>query len=136
MIKNRAKRWKEIKGRTFSPEQVEEMDRKIKIELKSINARDGKNKITGRVYKDGKFWLIEIPLLDAMTQGHTRKEALEMAQDLLETLVNDPTVKIKIATWHKTEYFEVSSDSIKFSVLILRRSKSRRGGKNSEGGRS
>ena len=29
----------------------------------------------GKVYKDGKFWLAEMPLLDTMTQGHTRKEA-------------------------------------------------------------
>jgi predicted RNase H-like HicB family nuclease len=39
----------------------------------------------GRVYKDGKFWLAEVPILDAMTQGHTRKEALAIVKDLLET---------------------------------------------------
>ena len=40
----------------------------------------------GKVYKDGKFWLTEVPILDAMTQGHTRKEALAMIEDLLESL--------------------------------------------------
>ena len=39
----------------------------------------------GKVYKDGKFWLAEIPILDAMTQGHPRKEAYGMVKDLLET---------------------------------------------------
>src|ERR1700722_10592025 len=35
----------------------------------------------GKVWKDGKFWLIEVPALNVMTQGTTKKEALEMAQD-------------------------------------------------------
>jgi hypothetical protein len=33
----------------------------------------------GKVVRDGKFWLAEIPLLERMTEGKTRKEALEMA---------------------------------------------------------
>lgn len=40
----------------------------------------------GSVYKDGKFWLAEIPILDTMTQGYTRKEALVMVEDLLEKI--------------------------------------------------
>ena len=39
--------------------------------------------LEAKVYKDGKFWLVEIPGLDAMTQGRTRKEALAMAKDLI-----------------------------------------------------
>jgi predicted RNase H-like HicB family nuclease len=39
--------------------------------------------IDGKIWKDGKLWLIEIPALDAMTQGETRKEALAMAEDLV-----------------------------------------------------
>ena len=37
----------------------------------------------GKIWKDGKFWLVEIPALDAMTQGVTRKEALSMVEDLV-----------------------------------------------------
>ena len=44
----------------------------------------------GRVYKDGAFWLAEAPILDAMTQGRTRKEALSMVEDLIETLAGRP----------------------------------------------
>ena len=29
-------------------------------------------RVQGRVFKDGKFWLAEVPILDAMTQGFTR----------------------------------------------------------------
>ena len=37
----------------------------------------------GKIWKDGKFWLVEVPTLDAMTQGKTRKEALAMIKDLV-----------------------------------------------------
>lgn len=37
----------------------------------------------GKIWKDGKFWLVEVPALDAMTQGRTRKEALDMVEDLV-----------------------------------------------------
>ena len=37
----------------------------------------------GKIWKDGKFWLVEVPTLDAMTQGRTRKEALAMIEDLV-----------------------------------------------------
>ncbi|MBC8457698.1 MAG: hypothetical protein H8D67_06875 [Deltaproteobacteria bacterium] len=29
-------------------------------------------RFSGKIYKDGRFWLAEIPILDAMTRGHTR----------------------------------------------------------------
>ncbi len=35
-------------------------------------------RFSGKIYKDGKFWLAEIPILDLMAQGHTKKEAYEM----------------------------------------------------------
>jgi len=38
----------------------------------------------GKVWKDGKFWLVEVPALNVMTQGTTKKEVLEMAQDALD----------------------------------------------------
>lgn len=43
--------------------------------------------LEGKVYKDGKFWLVEIPGLDAMTQGRTRREAVFMAKDLVFEMV-------------------------------------------------
>ena len=39
--------------------------------------------IEGKVWEEGKLWMVEIPSLDAMTQGKTRKDALEMAEDLV-----------------------------------------------------
>jgi hypothetical protein len=44
-------------------------------------------RVSGKIYKDGRFWLAEIPILDAMTQGHTRKGALEMAADMADIIL-------------------------------------------------
>jgi predicted RNase H-like HicB family nuclease len=41
----------------------------------------------GKVWKDGKFWLIEIPALNVMTQCKTKKEVLGMAQDAVLGLI-------------------------------------------------
>lgn len=45
--------------------------------------------LEGKIWKSKKHWIVEVPSLDAMTQGRTRKEALEMIQDLIkEMLIN------------------------------------------------
>lgn len=81
----------------------------------------------GRVYKDGKFWLVEIPILNAMTQGHTRKEALVMVKDLLETLANRPGFTVQVHPGKQGE-FEVSfSDTRSMISLLLRRQRERSG---------
>jgi hypothetical protein len=41
----------------------------------------------GRLRKDGQWWLAEVPVFDAMTQGHSRKEALAMITDWFATIV-------------------------------------------------
>lgn len=42
----------------------------------------------GKLWKSGKFWLIEVPAVDVMTQGHTREEALKMIKDAIEGLID------------------------------------------------
>jgi len=84
-------------------------------------------RLYGKVYKDGAFWLAEVPILDAMTQGHTRKEAFSMVKDLLETLVNRPAFTVKVHPG-KHGNFEVSStDSRGLIGLLLRRQRERSG---------
>jgi len=81
----------------------------------------------GKVYKDGKFWLAELPLLDAMTQGHTRKEAYAMVEDLLESLVNRPGFKVTVHPGKHGD-FEVSSTDPRVLIsLFLRRQRERSG---------
>ena len=81
----------------------------------------------GSVYKDGKFWLAEIPILDTMTQGYTRKEALVMVEDLLETLANRPGFTVDVHPG-KQGQFEISSpDTRTMTSLLLRRQRERSG---------
>lgn len=75
----------------------------------------------GRVFRDGRHWLAEIPMLDALTQGRTRADALHMIADWLETMVDRPTFT---ATVHPQgpSSFEISgSDAAAMVALLLRR---------------
>lgn len=53
-------------------------------------------RFSGKIYKDGKFWLAEIPILDLMTQGHTKGEAYRMVVDMLESLINNKDFKAEV----------------------------------------
>lgn len=44
--------------------------------------------IQGRIWKEGKVWLVEIPSLDVMTQGKTREDALFMITDAIHELLS------------------------------------------------
>lgn len=75
-------------------------------------------RFSGKIYKDGKFWLAEIPILDLMTQGYTKKEAYEMVDDMLKSLVNKDDCIIEIYKG-KMENFEVTSSDPKYMVSLL-----------------
>ena len=62
----------------------------------------------GTVKKGEKFWLVEVPALDVMTQGHTRREALEMIADAIEVLVDQPDFKVEVHA-RRGEKIEVGS---------------------------
>ena len=75
----------------------------------------------GRIWKEGRFWLVEVPMLSAMTQGRTRKEAFEMIVDLLETMVNRSDFHATCIPG-KGGDLEVGSDNVEALVaLILQR---------------
>ena len=44
--------------------------------------------LEGKLWKSGKFWLIEVPAIEVMTQGHSRKKALKMIADAIEGLIS------------------------------------------------
>jgi predicted RNase H-like HicB family nuclease/DNA-binding XRE family transcriptional regulator len=75
-------------------------------------------RFSGRIYKDGKFWLAEIPILDLMTQGQTKKEAYEMVADMLESLVGRDGFKIEVYKGKK-DRFEVGSLEPKHMISLL-----------------
>ena len=52
----------------------------------------------GRVWKDkgSKYWLVEVRLLDVMTQGTSKDDAYCMIADAIETLVDQKGFKIDV----------------------------------------
>jgi ribosome-binding protein aMBF1 (putative translation factor) len=81
----------------------------------------------GRIWKDGKYWLVEVPAFDAVTQGRTKREAHEMAKDLIETMANTPGFEVTVYPKGKTT-FEVGANRVGVLVaLLLRRQRERQG---------
>ncbi len=88
----------------------------------------------GKIWKDGKLWLVEIPVLDAMTQGKTRKEALEMVEDLILTMVKnyfkDEIAKcfsVSVINYNRNAIGITASDNKLFLSLSLRRQREKSG---------
>jgi len=88
----------------------------------------------GKIWKDGKFWLVEIPALDGMTQGKTRKEALAMAEDLVfemaKSYFEDEIGKnftITVIDYKKDTIGVTASDNKLFLALSLRRQREKSG---------
>ncbi|MBU6383301.1 MAG: type II toxin-antitoxin system HicB family antitoxin [Verrucomicrobia bacterium] len=88
----------------------------------------------GKIWKDGKFWLVEVPALDAMTQGKTRKEALAMAEDLIlemtQSYFEDEIGKdftVTILDYKKDVIGVAANDTRLFLALSLRRQREKSG---------
>lgn len=75
----------------------------------------------GKLVREGRFWLAEIPLLDAMTQGRTRKEALAMIADWVETMVNRRGFRAKVHPTQKDRFEIAGTDPTAMTALLLRR---------------
>lgn len=78
-------------------------------------------RISGIVTKEGKHWLVELPLLDAMTQGTTRKDAYAMAVDLVESLVAQPGFTATAYAGKHGEFELGASDPGALLGLVLKR---------------
>lgn len=81
----------------------------------------------GRVHRDGKLWLAEIPAFDALTQGRTKRDALAMAEDLIETMAAATRFEATVYPGTGTR-FEIGANRTDVLVaLLLRRQRERRG---------
>ena len=78
-------------------------------------------RFVGNVFKAGKSWAIEVPLLDIVTQGRTKKEAYEMIADAVECLVNKKGFEVRVFG-AKGKAFEIgATDQGALTALLLRR---------------
>ena len=84
-------------------------------------------RFAGRVFKVGRYWAIEVPILGVATQGRSKREAFEMIADAIETLLNQKGFKISVFPGGG-EYFEVgASDQAALTALLLRRERLKSG---------
>lgn len=82
-------------------------------------------KLEGRIWKNHKFWLVELPLLDLLTQGNSKKHALFMIKDAIKLLINDKSFSCEIITV-KDEVFYFETEKIDLLIpLILKRLRER-----------
>ena len=81
----------------------------------------------GRIRRDGRFWLAEVPALDAVTQGRTKREALAMVEDLVETMAGARGFRVTVyPTGGGT--FEIGGNHLGVLLaLLLRRQRERQG---------
>jgi hypothetical protein len=81
----------------------------------------------GRLSRDGKWWLAEVPVFDAMTQGRTRKEAFDMIADWFLTMADRKGFSVRVHPTAKDD-FEVSSDDARTMIsLLLQRQRQKSG---------
>jgi hypothetical protein len=81
----------------------------------------------GKLCRDGRWWLAEVPVFDAMTQGRTRREALDMVEDWFVTLVAREGFSVQIH-WTGRQDFEVSSNDARTMIsLLLQRQRQKSG---------
>ena len=78
-------------------------------------------KLEGRYFKDGKFWLSEIPFIQLMDQGKSKKECLEMIKAAVEDLVNVDGFKCSVEDIGDGAFTLSAKDTGLLARFILRR---------------
>jgi hypothetical protein len=81
----------------------------------------------GQIKKRGRLWVVDIPAFDGFTQGRTKREALAMAADLIETMAGARGFRVTIYPTG-AETFELGANRLGVLLaLLLRRQRERHG---------
>lgn len=84
-------------------------------------------RFAGRVFKAGRHWAVEVPILGVVTQGKSRRDAFAMIADAIQALANREGFRVEVFPG-AGEYFEVGSrDVATLTALLLRRQRVRHG---------
>lgn len=80
--------------------------------------------ITGRLWKDGTWWLAESEIADVCTQGRSRKDAALMLADAFETLIDRPGCKVTVTGYGRAggEVMIEASEPVALAAFVLQRS--------------
>jgi len=81
----------------------------------------------GKLERDGKYWLAEVPVFDAMTQGRTRAEALDMIADWFASMAGRPQLAVRVVNVHGADFEVAVLDTRPMISLLLRRQRQKSG---------
>ena len=81
----------------------------------------------GKLCSAGKFWLAEVPVFDAMTQGRSRKEALDMIADWFVTMADRKGFSVEVHPIGRHQFEVSSSDTRTMVSLLLQRQRQKSG---------
>ena len=83
--------------------------------------------LQGRISKDGGVWLAEVPILDAMTQGTSKEDAVDMVKDMVETLADRPGFSVTVRSCGDGA-IELDSDDVRGLEALIQSRQRTRGG--------
>jgi len=78
-------------------------------------------RILGHLTRDGRHWLAELPALNGMTQGRSRKQVVAMAGDWVASLINSDAVTVQADPGPGDTFHVRCSDPAALVGLLLRR---------------
>jgi hypothetical protein len=81
----------------------------------------------GKLQRDGQHWLAEVPIFDAMTQGRTRGEALDMIADWFASMVDRPRLVVRVVNIRGADFEIAAADTRPMIGLLLRRQRQKSG---------
>ena len=84
-------------------------------------------RLAGRIWKDGRHWLVEVPMLDATTQGRTRAEAYAMIADLVSTMADKPGFAVEVFPGSGSGFEIGTPDAAALVAVMLRRQREKHG---------
>lgn len=74
----------------------------------------------GKVWKDGKFWVIDLPVIGRSTQGFSKKEALYMITDLVKTMLDDPDYEVEAMAEGKDGFVLTVKDPMPLFAFLIK----------------
>ena len=81
----------------------------------------------GRLHRDRRHWLAEVSVFDALTQGRTRAEALDMIADWFSTMVGRPRFAVRVVNVCGDSFEIATADTRPMISLLLRRQRQKSG---------
>jgi len=84
-------------------------------------------RFSGTVFQDGKFWVIQVPILQVITQGFSLSDAYFMIADAIESLVFIDGFKITVHPGENGHFEIEASDSAALIAFMLKQERLRSG---------